>query len=512
MHRKKIYGIEKWYMKKKQREKVQLSNKFSYVRDYSGTKHVGEDRREYGIHFTSVEIFKSFILPHIKDELYKYIWVDLFAGEGNLILPILRLVSPDKRVQFFEKHIFLFDIQNDMVEKCITKAKNYGIPESLARKNIQVRDTLLDYPQFLKDLKLPIYHITNPPYLYLGYIVKNSERNTKYFNGQNEGYQDLYQIALMNDLRNGIEKMIYIIPTNFLFGYSVSNKIRKDFLPFYRIREAFIFEKKIFQYTGTNVCICFFERKARPANEIISFRALKINKGIVERLYRLSPNNFYRAGGEFDEFVSSFRMPNPLNISFYLLLEEILKNKGEFPVRLLDVNSFSNGYYKCELFHINKKTYEKLLKNPLFVRTLDTGGWEGRVGIYNIKDVFGVDGIVVTKQKYRTHPIQIFITPSLPKDDIELLKNYFNLMLEYFRNITDSEFLTTFKYSNSYYIRKYLGLSQVRKLLETFPRAMSQAQKNLFKVLIEQKNIERIKELLYEFRLEKGAQVRLFHE
>jgi hypothetical protein len=113
-------------MKKKQREKVPLSNEFSYVRDYGSPKHVGEDRREYGIHFTSVEIFKNFILPYIKDELYKYIWVDLFAGEGNLILPILELVSPDNRAQFFEKHIFLFDIQNDMVEKCITNVIDYA--------------------------------------------------------------------------------------------------------------------------------------------------------------------------------------------------------------------------------------------------------------------------------------------------------------------------------------------------------------------------------------------------
>lgn len=51
-----------------------------------------------------------------------------------------------------------------------------------------------------------------------------------YFSGPNNGYQDLYQIALINDLRNNIFNMIYIIPTNFLFGFSVSNKIRMDFL------------------------------------------------------------------------------------------------------------------------------------------------------------------------------------------------------------------------------------------------------------------------------------------
>ena len=42
-------------------------------------------------------------------------------------------------------------------------------------------------------------------------------------------------------------------------------------------------------------------------------------------------------------------------------------------------------------------------------------------------------------------------------------------MLEYFRNELDSEFMTTYKYSEAEYTRKYLGLTQVRKLIETFP-------------------------------------------
>jgi len=121
-----------------------------------------------------------------------------------------------------------------------------------------------------------------------------------------------------------------------------------------------------------------------------------------------------------------------------------------------------------------------------------------------------VDGILVTKEKYRTHPIQIFITPKLSEEDLFLLKNYFNLMLEYFRNTTDSEFLTTFKYSNSNYVRKYLGLTQVRKLIETFPvHLFSEEQKNTLKILIEQKNIEGIKEILLEVSKSKN-QIALF--
>jgi len=92
-------------------------------------------RRTYGEHFTPIQVFKEFILPEIKNHIYQYIWVDLFAGEGNLILPILELIPKSKRVEFFEKQIFLFDIQKELIEKAINNATKYDIPIELAQKN-----------------------------------------------------------------------------------------------------------------------------------------------------------------------------------------------------------------------------------------------------------------------------------------------------------------------------------------------------------------------------------------
>jgi len=432
----------------------------------------GEDKRRiYGEYLTSIQVFERYILPEIKDKLYSYLWADLFCGEGNLILPILNLVPPEKRETFFLKHIILFDIQEEMVEKAVKKACGYGILEDIARQRIMIRDTIKDYPTFILNSEFPVFHITNPPYLYKGYIAKqkSNKRLLEYFSGDFEPYQDLYQLAMMNDLKHGIKHMIYVIPSNFLFGSAISNKIREDFLKFYTIKRAYIFERKIFEHTGTNVCICFFERKPEPKREALTFEGIKINSEEKRKIYVLEPKNHFRAGTDFDEFVSKYKSNKPLKFSFYLTMDEVEKNKGTNTVSVIDVSVFDGKEYEKRMLYVNDKLYEKIKSNILFVRTLDTGRQEGRAGLYVVKDVYGVDGLLVSKEKYRTHPIQLFFSPSIPVDVQLLLKDYFNMVLEYFRGLTDSEFMTTYKYSDSEYTRKYLGLSQVKAIIETFP-------------------------------------------
>ncbi|MHA1239811.1 MAG: Eco57I restriction-modification methylase domain-containing protein, partial [Promethearchaeota archaeon] len=205
-------------------------------------------RRKYGQHLTSLDIFYKYILPEIKALLRDYLWVDLYAGEGNLILPILKEIQPNEREKFFKDHIFLADVHKEMVKRCISNAESYGISGEIARTNIKLRDNLESFPQILKRKNFPMFHITNPPYLYLGYIKKTKETQNylDYFKNENAGYQDLYQIAMINDLRNEIGNLIYVIPSNFLFGASVSNKVRQDFLKYYRIAKMIIFETSMF--------------------------------------------------------------------------------------------------------------------------------------------------------------------------------------------------------------------------------------------------------------------------
>jgi hypothetical protein len=460
-------------------------------------------RRKFGAFETPPEIFKNFIFPRIKDELEKYIWVDLYCGSGNLILPILEFMPKEKRIKFFEEHIFLFDILPEMVNKAIENAVRLGIPEEIAKKNIKVKDVLKDFPKEILTKNFPVFHITNPPYMYIGYIKKNKEFSfwLEYFKDNNEGYQDLYQLALINDLRHKIPKLVYIIPTNFLFGASASNKIRKDFLFWYNIKEALIFEKKIFEFTGQNVGIFFFERKKYPIHEPQSFKITKINKEQNERIITIKPSRFYRAGDEFSDFVENFKSKIPIEVKFYLFIDEIKKNLGKNKIIAVDSNAYQKGGYKIREFFVNEELYTKIKENILFLKTVDGVRENEKAGIYSIPEIYKADCIVVSKAPYRTHPIQLFFQPSISIDDQMLLKDYFNLMLNYFREKTDSEFMTTYKYSDVSFTRKYLGLTQAKKLIQTFPiLEIDELAKELIRKMCKEKNVENIINFLKKLR------------
>jgi len=425
------------------------------------------NRRIFGIHFTPIEIFNEYILPQIRPYIYNHTWVDLYCGEGNLILPILNLIPESDRPLFFREHILCFDIKEDAVNKAINNAIKYGIPEELARKNIKVRDTLKDYPEI--NNKYPIFHITNPPYLYLGYIKKHKEASNElsYFTGANKGYQNLYQIALINDLRHGINNMIYIIPSNFLFSDSGANKIRKDFLRHYKINTCYIFEKKIFDHTGTNVMIVNFER-SNLLNIKLKFTAYKINSHIEKKDYILYEKNNFKPNNQYYDFIKNNYKKDHINVKFYLKYNELENNKGNNKVVLLNSKDYKHGEYTKEIFYVNEKLYNKIKSNPLFIRTVDTGSLNGKAGLYLIYKEFNADGIFVNGNTYRTNPIQIFIEPKLTPEESYNLMLLFNKILNDLREKTGGDFMTTYKYTdNPKYIRKYLGLKQVKEILTT---------------------------------------------
>ena len=465
----------------------------------SSLQHDQQNRRHFGQHFTSIDIFQQYIFPEIKERLWDFLWVDFFAGSGNLVLPILDFIPSEQRIPFFKEHIRLFDIQEQCVHDAIINAQRYGIPLEIARKNILQRDSLQHHPADQLPRKYPIFHITNPPYLYIGYIMKTLETNhlrTLFTEREeNSGYQDLYQLAMMNDLRKNISNMIYIIPSNFIFGNSVSNKIRRDFFPYYEINRAFIFEMQIFEHTGTNVMINFFERKRKPSpnNAPIEFRAIKIRSRSPsdreEKKYCLTADQNYKAGNEFEEFIQNVHVTKPIRLTYYLKLAEVERNVGQIPLSVIDANDFQKASYQKRIILVNSKLATKIRANPLWIRTVDTGTMRGRVGLYRISESFDVDGILVSKATYRTNPIQIFFDPPLSLENQALLLQYVNLLLEFLRKRTDSEFMTTYKFSTSSYTRKYFGLSQARKLIKTFPlTVLSNHEQVIFRKILAEKN------------------------
>lgn len=466
-----------------------------------------DEKRTYGEHLTPVEIFEEFILPSIKKQIDAFRWVDLFAGKGSLILPMLNLVSKQMRSQFFQKHIRLFDVQEEMVKKAIENAISYGVSQKVARTYIQQRNTLENYPTSIFNSKLPVFHITNPPYLYLGYISKHEETREKYlryFQGVNEGYQDLYQIALINDLRNGIKRMIYFTPTNFIFGDTVSNNIRDDFLRYYTIKKAIVFERPIFKHTGTNVMISFFKRKPTPKHESFTLSTIKIDNQVHKLDYTLKPGYHYRAGTEFKEFTDHYKAAKPLHVEYYLKLKTVNENQGDNAVKVIDSNSFTGETYEKETIQVNKKLFNKITSNILFIRTLDTGSKSSRAGLYRVKEVFETEGILVSESPYRTHPIQVFLHSTTSKKEQVLLKHYVNLLLEYFREKTDSAFLTTYKYSDSDYTRKYLGLTQAKALIKTFPiLTINKEKKEKLSNLITEKKATQVLSLVKKVNVQK---------
>lgn len=443
--------------------------------------------RNFGEHLTPDRLVREFILPWVIPELYRYAWVDLFCGEGNLVIPLIESVPENRRAEFVASRVWMYDIQEKMVSRTIQKIVSLGVPEKIASSKIKVKDTLERYPEELKQTGLPVFHVTNPPYLYLGYIRKNHESKElyRYFITGNTGLQDLYQVSLNNDSSNEVERMIYIIPSNFLYASSGSNLIRKALLKRYSVKDAVILEKKVFSSTGFNVAILHFQRKQDPKDETQVFKVRKIGSGLMEREMVLRPSSSYRAGSYFDDFVSAHTGCNNLEVKFYLHSNDVYQNVGNHELMAIDANHYDSGKYADMRIQVSTALYTRIMANPIYVRTVDSGSIQRRAGLGLIRKDFHADAIVASKT-YRTHPIQLFIDPPISADDSIFLARMFNLYLEHIREATDSEFMTTYKYSQSPYTRKYLGLNQVRSLISTIPlRTLSRQRRNEIMELID---------------------------
>jgi hypothetical protein len=240
-----------------------------------------------------------------------------------------------------------------------------------------------------------------------------------------------------------------------------------------------------------------FLRKPVAKTEPVKFLGMKIGgeDSQYEKEYILLPENNYKAGGEFEEFIEEYQQNPALEHEFYLKSEEVEKNKGTVDVEVIDSSEYKGNAYTKKTIQVSEDFAKRIRNNTLWIRTVDTGTWEGRAGLYNIRNSFEVDGILVSKNTYRTNPIQIFFKKPISIEDQALLRDYFNMVLESLRKVSDSEFMTTYKYSNGPYTRKYFGLSQTKKIIHTFPQ-LTQEEKTVMSRIIQQKDFEKLKGFL----------------
>jgi hypothetical protein len=78
-------------------------------------------------------------------------------------------------------------------------------------------------------------------------------------------------------------------------------------------------------------------------------------------------------------------------------------------------------------------------------------------------------------------------------------------VLEHFREKLDSEFLTTYKYSNAVYTRKYLGLTQVRGIIETFPYELEVEKRERLITSIKKGDVKDVIKMIGDYKAEHIA-------
>jgi hypothetical protein len=271
-------------------------------------------------------------------------------------------------------------------------------------ENTIKKDTLLNPPDYNNK-----WVITNPPYL-----ARNKNKNKELYDLYN--LNDLYKISLKTII--GCEGGIIIIPLNFF-----SNKnstIRNEFLSKYKILNLNVFEESVFDDTSYTVCsFSFIKNDTNNDEQIIdtTFFPTKEKKTIV-----LNVDNNYLFGADFFNIINH---NNPLSIK-----------------RLTNYSDNKPNSY-------------------LFIRTIDTGTIEGKINLSINKEYF-----------YGKETDRTFATIILPNEysdlTIEQQENIcleFNNMLNNYRDIYHSLFLTNYRNSTSSYSRKRIGFDVVYKLI-----------------------------------------------
>lgn len=141
------------------------------------------------------------------------------------------------------------------------------------------QDTLIEPPNYIEK-----WVITNPPFLAKNKAVEKTLFNT---------YDDLYKVFLSTIF--GVEGGIIIVPSNFFLDEG-SEKIRREFIDRFSIKQINFFTQPMFDETTYSVCSFAFSKQLKKEKEQ-TIPCFIQNEGPFS--FTISKDFGYRIGGDF---------------------------------------------------------------------------------------------------------------------------------------------------------------------------------------------------------------------
>lgn len=459
-----------------------------------------DPRVALGQHFSPEVYFQRHLRERLLPHLETHLFADLFGGQGALLLPLLEALPLEERNAWAKEHLYLADLDEKALEQARARLVALGVSPETARQVAERRDTLRSYPAE-RLAGRAVYHVTNPPYLYLGRVRKTPGLRHLLPLFQNSAHTDLYALALENDLRHPwVQRAAYLLPANFLFGEEAGS-IRRAVLDVFWLEGAVVVDRPSFESTDVHVGVFFLVRKERPRAEPQEVPVrVEDPGGVWQGTLRLRPEEDYRPGGAFRQFLWEARAEEPVGYRLYLPMAEVLARRGPVPLRVADASRHARGGgYAVAQVQVEEALASALLRSPLYLRTLDTGKADKRAGIRPVAEL-GAEAVVHSGKPYRTHPIALLL--DLDQEGSLLVAETFNALLEYFRSLERSAFLTGYKGSKgAEYPRKYLGLGLAEGLLRTLPKEVfaSPRARERVRSLLRENRVEALMDLLRSF-------------
>ena len=323
------------------------------------------------------------------------------------------------------------------------KAKSvygYDIDENLIKDNIFFNDSLKN-PQKYN------FVLTNPPYLYQNKMINNLLL-------KNSKHSDLYQLALEKIMDS--QEGIVIVPVNFLSAEN-SKYIRQLFLDRFNIIKLNYFTEQVFQDTTYNVISFYYKKKDIISNQMdINFTIFPQNKNKTITIYS---NYNWQIGGDFLAEVNKYE--NKLKIT---RLEEDDLQTGNKKIKIA-----FNHLKDVREISVNSKTFDKIKKNIIILKAIDTGSKDGRICLEDIRK-YGYDALVSIKSS--RNQINLIFPDFVSISEQEEIIKLFNKELNSKREEYDSLFMTNYRdndrkrisFNFAYDFINYIYFDKIKKI------------------------------------------------